>query len=71
MVTRAVTELDGQKLWWPHRQRVWLIGDLARESGVHGNFIAELEDGKGGAYPETIRRLVKAPDVGPTELVGE
>jgi hypothetical protein len=43
----------------------------ARESGVHRNVVSKLENGKGGAYPETIRKLARALDVDPSELVKE
>ena len=62
-------EVDGQKLRRLRKQRVWLIGDLARESGVHRNIISKLENDKGGAYPETIRKLAEALEVEPRELV--
>jgi transcriptional regulator with XRE-family HTH domain len=71
MSTQVLVEVDGQKLQKLRRQRVWLIGDLAKKSGVHRNTISKLENGKGGAYPETIRRLAKALDVDATELIGE
>jgi transcriptional regulator with XRE-family HTH domain len=71
MSTQTLMEVDGQKLRKLRTQRVWLIGDLARESGVHRNVISKLENGKGGAYPETIRKLAKALDVDPTELLGD
>jgi transcriptional regulator with XRE-family HTH domain len=69
MVTQELMEVDGQKLRRLRNQRVWLIGDLARESGVHRNVVSKLENGKGGAYPETIRKLAKALDVAPSELI--
>ena len=71
MVTQTLMEVDGQKLRRLRSQRVWLIGDLSRESGVHRNVISKLENGKGGAYPETIRKLARALGVEPSELVGE
>jgi len=71
MVTQTSMEVDGQKLRRLRSQRVWLIGDLSRESGVHRNVISKLENGKGGAYPETIRKLARALGVEPSELVGE
>jgi transcriptional regulator with XRE-family HTH domain len=46
-----------------------MIGDLARESGVHRNVVSKLENGRGGAYPETIRKLARALDVDPSELI--
>jgi transcriptional regulator with XRE-family HTH domain len=71
MSTQVFVEVDGQKLRRLRKRRLWLIGDLAERSGVHRNIISKLENGKGGAYPETIRKLAKALDVEPTELLGE
>jgi transcriptional regulator with XRE-family HTH domain len=71
MVTQALMEVDGQKLRRLRNRRVWLIGDLAKESGVHRNVISKLENGRGGAYPETIRKLAGALDVDPVELIKE
>jgi transcriptional regulator with XRE-family HTH domain len=61
--------VDGQTLRRLRKQRVWLIADLARESGVHRNIISKLENNKGGAYPETIRKLAAALGVEASELV--
>lgn len=69
MSTQVFVEVDGQKLRRLRKRRVWLIGDLAGESGVHRNIISKLENGKGGAYPETIRKLAEALGVDPSELV--
>ena len=71
MSTQVLVEVDGQKLQKLRRRRLWLIGDLAQASGVHRNTISKIENGKGGAYPETIRKLAEALDVDPTELLGE
>jgi transcriptional regulator with XRE-family HTH domain len=69
MSTQVFVEVDGQTLRRLRKQRVWLIADLARESGVHRNIISKLENNKGGAYPETIRKLAEALGVHPHELV--
>jgi transcriptional regulator with XRE-family HTH domain len=71
MSTQVLMEVDGEKLKKLRKQRVWLIGDLAEKSGVHRNIISKLENGKGGAYPETIRKLAETLGVEPAELVGE
>ena len=64
-----LVEVDGQKLRRLRKQRVWVIGALARESGAHRNIISKLAHDKGGAYPETIRKLAEALGVEPRELV--
>ena len=69
MSTQALVKVDGQKLQKLRSRRLWLIGDLAERSGVHRNTISKLENERGGAYPETIRKLAEALDVEPTELL--
>jgi DNA-binding Xre family transcriptional regulator len=71
MSTQALVKVDGQRLQKLRSRRLWLVGDLAEESGVHRNTISKLENHRGGAYPETIRKLAKALDVDPTELLQE
>ena len=71
MVTQMLMKVDGQKLRRLRNRRVWLIGDLAKKSGVHRNVISKLENSRGGAYPETIRKLARALDVDPAELIKE
>jgi transcriptional regulator with XRE-family HTH domain len=70
MVIRTM-EIDGEKLRRLRQRKLWLIGDLARESGVHRNLISSYELGKAGAYPDTIRKLAAALGVDPTELLKE
>ncbi len=69
MSTQALVKVDAQKLQKLRGRRLWLIGDLAEKSGVHRNTISKLENGRGGAYPETIRKLAEALDVEPTDLL--
>ena len=69
MSTQPLVKVDGQKIQRLRSRRLWLIGDLAEKSGVHRNTISKLENGRGGAYPETIRKLAEALDVEPTELL--
>ena len=69
MSTQVLVEVDGQKIQRLRKRQVWLIADLARESGVHRNIISKLENGRGGAYPETIRKLATALGVEPREIV--
>jgi transcriptional regulator with XRE-family HTH domain len=69
MSTQALVKVDGQKIQRLRSRRLLLIGDLAEKSGVHRNTISKLENDRGGAYPETIRKLAEALDVEPTELL--
>jgi DNA-binding XRE family transcriptional regulator len=71
MSTQVLVKVDGQKLQKLRERRLWLVGDLAEKSGVHRNTISKLENERGGSYPETIRKLAKALDVEPTELLQE
>ena len=50
------------------RRRVMSISDLSEVSGVHRNTIHRIEQGK-PAYTTTIRKLAKALEVEPGELV--
>jgi transcriptional regulator with XRE-family HTH domain len=61
--------IDGEKLRRLRERRLWLIGDLAEKSGVHRNLISTYENGKSGAHPDTIRKLARALEVEPQELV--
>jgi predicted transcriptional regulator len=71
MGTHTLMRIDGEKLRTLRERRLLLIGNLAEKSGVHRNLISTYEHGKSGAHPDTIRKLAKALDVDPTELVGE
>jgi transcriptional regulator with XRE-family HTH domain len=71
MGTHTLVRIDGEKLRRLRERRLWLIGELAEKSGVHRNLISTYEHGKSGAHPDTIRKLAKALDVDPTELIGE
>jgi transcriptional regulator with XRE-family HTH domain len=71
MSTHTLMRIDGQKLRRLRERRLWLISDLAEKSGVHRNLISTYEHGKSGAHPDTIRKLAKALDVDPAELIGD
>ena len=51
------------------RRRVLTLEELAQKAGVGRNTIWRLEHGVMGAQPRTIRKLAKALDVEPEELV--
>ena len=50
-------------------QRVLTLRELEQLSGVAYNTIWHLENGKRGAQPRTLRKLARALDVEPEELV--
>ena len=50
-------------------ERALSLRELAAESGLSHNTIWQLERGKGGAHPRTVRLLAKALDVAPRELM--
>ena len=51
------------------RRRVLTLEELAQKAGVGRNTIWRLEHGVMGAQPRTIRKLAKALNVEPEELV--
>jgi transcriptional regulator with XRE-family HTH domain len=62
-------EVRAQKLQELRRRRVMSISDLSEASGVHRNTIYRIEQGK-PAFTSTIRKLAKALEVEPADLVG-
>ena len=50
-------------------QRVLTLRELEQRSGVAYNTIWHLENGKRGAQPRTLRKLARALDVEPEDLV--
>ena len=53
------------------RRRVLTLEELAEKAGVGRNTVWRLEHGLMGAQPRTIRKLAKALDIDPTELLGD
>ena len=51
------------------RRKVLTMEELAMKAGVGRNTIWRLEHGVMGAQPRTIRKLAKALDVEPEDLV--
>jgi transcriptional regulator with XRE-family HTH domain len=62
-------EVDMARLRELRRRRVLTLEELAQKAGVGRNTIWRLEHGVMGAQPRTIRKLAKALDVEPEELV--
>src|SRR5215211_3882469 len=62
-------EVDMAKLRELRRRRVLTLEELAQKAGVGRNTVWRLEHGLMGAQPRTIRKLAKALDVEPEELV--
>jgi transcriptional regulator with XRE-family HTH domain len=64
-------EVDMAKLRELRRRRVLTLEELAEKAGVGRNTIWRLEHGVMGAQPRTIRKLAKALNVEPEELIRE
>jgi len=64
-------EVNAVKLKELRRRRVLTLEELAEKAGVGRNTIWRLEHGVMGAQPRTIRKLAKALDVEPEDLVAE
>jgi transcriptional regulator with XRE-family HTH domain len=62
-------EVDMARLRELRRRRVLTLEELAEKAGVGRNTIWRLEHGVMGAQPRTIRKLAKALNVDPEELV--
>jgi transcriptional regulator with XRE-family HTH domain len=62
-------EVDMARLRELRRRRVLTLEELAEKAGVGRNTVWRLEHGLMGAQPRTIRKLAKALDVEPEELV--
>jgi transcriptional regulator with XRE-family HTH domain len=62
-------EVDMVRLRELRRRRVLTLEELAEKAGVGRNTIWRLEHGVMGAQPRTIRKIAKALNVEPEELV--
>ena len=64
-----MVEVNVDRLKALRHQRVLTLRELEQHSGVAYNTIWHLENGKRGAQPRTLRKLARALDVEPEELV--
>ncbi|MDP9455591.1 MAG: helix-turn-helix domain-containing protein [Actinomycetota bacterium] len=62
-------EVDVEKLKELRRRQVLSMRELEERSGVSYNTIWRLENGLTEARPRTIRKLAKAFDIEPSELL--
>ena len=61
-------EVEVEKLKELRKTKVLSLGELAQRAGVHRNTVARIEKGD-PAYPATIRKIARALEVEPSELV--
>ena len=66
---KVVMEVDVEKVKRLRKERVLTIRELADEAGVSKTTISNIENGQSEAYPSTIRKLARALEVTPSELV--
>jgi transcriptional regulator with XRE-family HTH domain len=64
-----MVEVNMDRLKALRHQRVLTLRELEQRSGVAYNTIWHLENGKRGAQPRTLRKLARALNVEPEELV--
>jgi transcriptional regulator with XRE-family HTH domain len=64
-------EVNVERLKELRRERVLSLRELEERSGVSYNTIWRIEDGRQGAHPRTVRKLVEALGVEPSELLRE
>jgi transcriptional regulator with XRE-family HTH domain len=64
-----MVEVNVDRLKALRHQRVLTLRELEQRSGVAYNTIWHLENGKRGAQPRTLRKLARALDVEPEDLV--
>jgi DNA-binding Xre family transcriptional regulator len=67
--TSGMVEVNVDRLKVLRHQRLLTLRELEQRSGVAYNTIWHLENGKRGAQPRTLRKLARALDVEPEELV--
>ena len=67
--TTSVMEVDVAKLRALREERVMTLRELGNKAGVSKDTIWRLEPGRSGAYPSTIRKLARALEVEPRELI--
>ncbi len=66
---KVVMEVDADKVKRLRKERVLTIRELANEAGVSKTTISNIENGQSEAYPSTIRKLARALEVQPSDLV--
>lgn len=64
-------EVNTERLRELRWRRVLSMRDLEERSGVSHNTIWQIESGRQGAHPRTIRKLAEALGVEPEELLKE
>ena len=69
MYKPGVVEVDVEQLKALRRKHVLTVRELADKAGVSKTTISNIENGQGEAYPSTIRKLARALEVEPGELV--
>ena len=66
----SYVEVNAKKLKTLRRKRVLTLRELGEKAGVSKDTISRIER-EGTAYPATVRKLAKALNVDPSELVPE
>ena len=70
-IDTVMPHVNGEKLRQLREARFLSHRDLAREAGVSPTTVLNLEAGRVEAQRRTIRKLARALEVDPAELVGD
>lgn len=72
MPTTTPIKFDGEKLRLLREQRLWTRHELGKRAGMHPDNVGRIERGD-TKKPQmgTIRKLVEALDIDPSELFGK
>ncbi len=69
MYKPGVVEVEEERIRALRREQVLTNRELAEKAGVSKTTTSNLEQGQADAYPSTIRKLARALEVEPAELV--
>jgi transcriptional regulator with XRE-family HTH domain len=71
MATMQAVVYIGDRLKTPRIRRALTQQELAERAGISSNALNRIELNKAEPHMSTLRKLARALDVDPTELVGE
>lgn len=68
-MARDICEVLGQRIRQLRKERGWRQIDLAEETGIHENYVSDLELGRKEICLRTLQTIAKAFDMNLAELL--